>query len=94
MIDPIRPSFQSQFSSIDSTRVAFSFPSEIGKKYTIQTSSDLINWDPIETNISGTGDIIERKYSNQQKQQFFKLLRLEGFNPDFIRTINFFILFN
>ena len=89
MIDPIRPSFQSQFSSIDSTRVAFSFPSEIGKKYTIQTSSDLINWDPIETNISGTGDIIERKYSNQQKQQFFKLLRMEGFNPDFIRTINF-----
>ena len=89
MIDPIRPSFQSQFSSIDSTRVAFSFPSEIGKKYTIQTSSDLINWDPIETNIPGTGDIIERKYSNQQKQQFFKLLRVEGFNPDFIRTINF-----
>ena len=89
MIDPIRPSFQSQFSRIDSTRVAFSFPSEIGKKYTIQTSTDLINWDPIETNISGTGDIIERKYSNQQKQQFFKLLRVEGFNPDFIRTINF-----
>ena len=89
MIDPIGPSLQSQFSSIDSTRVAFSFPSEIGKKYTIQTSSDLINWDPIETNISGTGDIIERKYSNQQKQQFFKLLRVEGFNPDFIRTINF-----
>ena len=89
MVNPIRPIFQSQFSSIDSTRVAFSFPSEIGKKYTIQTSSDLINWDPIETNISGTGDIIERKYSNQQKQQFFKLLRMEGFNPDFIRTINF-----
>ena len=89
MVNPIRPIFQSQFSSIDSTRVAFSFPSEIGKKYTIQTSTDLINWDPIETNISGTGDIIERKYSNQQKQQFFKLLRMEGFNPDFIRTINF-----
>jgi hypothetical protein len=89
MNNPIRPSFQSQFSRIDSTRVAFSFPSEIGKKYTIQTSSDLINWDPLETNISGTGDIIERKYSNQQKQQFFKLLQVEGFNPDFIRTINF-----
>lgn len=89
MVDPIRPSFQSQFSRIDSTRVAFSFPSEIGKKYTIQSSTDLKNWEPIEANISGTGDIIERKYSNQQKQQFFKLQRVEGFIPDFIRTIKF-----
>jgi hypothetical protein len=89
MVDPIRPSFQSQFSRIDSTRVAFSFPSEIGKKYTIQSSTDLINWESIETNISGTGDIIERKYSNQQRNQFFKLLRVEGFTPDFIRTIKF-----
>ncbi len=75
MINPIRPSFQSHFSRIDSTRVEFSFPSEIGKKYTIQSSTDLINWDPIENNISGTGDIIERKYSNQQKQKFFKLIK-------------------
>ena len=89
MVDPIRPSFQSQFSRIDSTRVAFSFPSEIGKKYTIQSSTDLINWEPIEANISGTGDIIERKYSKQQRNQFFKLLRVEGFIPDFIRTIKF-----
>ena len=75
MINPIRPSFQSRVTRIDSTRVAFSFASETGKKYTIQTSSDLINWDPVENNISGTGDIIERKYLNHKRTQFFKLIK-------------------
>ena len=75
MIEQIRPSFQSRVTRIDSTRVAFSFASETGKKYTIQTSSDLIKWDPVENNVSGTGDIIERKYSNHKRTQFFKLIK-------------------
>ena len=89
MLYQIKPSFQTQVNRIDSTNVAFSFPSQAGKKYTIQTSSDLINWDPIENNILGTGNKIERKYSNQKGTYFFKLIREEAFSPNFIRTINF-----
>ena len=45
------------------TAVEFSFWAAKNKKYTIESSPDLVTWTPIETDISGRGTEVTRLYS-------------------------------
>jgi len=90
MIEQIRPVLQPQIRRLGNNQVALSFPSRNGKKYTIQRSIDLKNWESVESRIPGTDNLIEKLYPASQPNQFFKLVQEEvadEFFPDFIRTI-------
>jgi uncharacterized repeat protein (TIGR02543 family) len=42
--------------------VQFSFPSKQGERYTLEGSTNLVEWNPLETGIAGTGGTISRSY--------------------------------
>jgi uncharacterized repeat protein (TIGR02543 family) len=54
------------------TAIEFTFPAAVGKTYRIESSTDLADWEIVETGIAGTGGEIQRFYStrNQPKRYF------------------------
>ncbi len=52
--------------------LGISFPSVVGVKYNIETSSDLNTWSPIELSIPGTGSPIIRTYGAAPPQYFLR----------------------
>ncbi|RYD31016.1 MAG: hypothetical protein EOP86_18805 [Verrucomicrobiaceae bacterium] len=58
------------------TAVEFSFYAAKNKKYTIESSSDLQNWTPVQTDIPGLGGEITRLYSKRgQTKLFYRSVR-------------------
>lgn len=56
--------------------VEFQFSAALNSLYQIESSTDLMNWTIIETNIQGNGALITRLYSIQGKQKrFFRAVR-------------------
>ena len=51
--------------------VEIEFPSEVGKKYQLQSSQDLINWKNIDGSIPGTGQLIQRLHSVRGSRELF-----------------------
>jgi uncharacterized delta-60 repeat protein len=54
------------------TAIEFTFPSALGKTYTIEDSLDLTTWTTVESGIAGNGAVIQRFYStrNMPKRYF------------------------
>lgn len=61
--DPNNPASTPESISNIRTAVEFSFWAAKNKKYTIESSPDLVNWTSVETDITGRGAEITRLYS-------------------------------
>lgn len=56
------------------TAVEFTFSSAIGKTYRIEASTDLAEWETVETGIAGTGTTIQRFYSTRgMPKRYFRV---------------------
>lgn len=61
--NPNDPASTPESSSSLETAVEFTFHAAKGKSYTIQSSTDLKTWVPVEENITGSGNAVRRLYS-------------------------------
>lgn len=74
--DPRSPASTPESRSGIETAVEFSFYAAKNKKYTIESSSDLQNWNAVEMNIPGLGGEITRLYSKRgQTKLFYRSVR-------------------
>ena len=61
------------------TAVEFRFNAGNGLRYRIEGSTDLQNWDTVETNIIGTGGVVTRFYSiENQPKRYFRVVKVAG----------------
>lgn len=61
--NPKDPTSTPESSSSLDTAVEFTFHAAKGKLYTIESSTDLQTWMPVEQNIAGSGNAVRRLYS-------------------------------
>ncbi len=56
------------------TAIEFTFPAAIGKVYRIEASTDLDNWEIVESGIAGNGAVIQRFYSTRgMPKRYFRV---------------------
>jgi uncharacterized repeat protein (TIGR02543 family) len=61
------------------TAVEFRFNAGNGLRYRIEGSTDLQNWETVETNIIGTGGVVTRFYSiENQPKRYFRVVKVGG----------------
>jgi uncharacterized repeat protein (TIGR02543 family) len=61
------------------TAVEFRFNAGNGLRYRIEGSTDLLNWQTVETDIIGTGGVVTRFYSiENQPKRYFRVVKIAG----------------
>ena len=56
-------------------KIKIIFPTNRNNTYIIQSSSNLSEWRSIETNILGTGDLLERVFDLEQPSNYFRAIQ-------------------
>ena len=74
--DPNSPTSSPEGLSKTEPAVAFSFYGSDNNVYDIEASPDLINWSPLETNLTGPGNKVERCYSIRGEELNFYRARV------------------
>ena len=58
----------------ESGQVVLSFSAAVGSMYAIESSSDMRDWERLESEIAGAGDYVLRLFPASAKKRFFRLL--------------------
>ena len=64
-----------QISRLEGDHIALGFPTAAGNMYSIQGSSDMRSWELLESGIVGAGDDIQRTFTINGKESFFRVLK-------------------
>jgi len=64
-----------QISRLEGDHIALEFPTAAGNTYSIQGSSDMRSWELLESGIVGTGDDIQRTFTINGNESFFRILK-------------------
>jgi uncharacterized delta-60 repeat protein len=74
--DPASPTSKPDAYSVIMHAVEFRFGGENGVSYRIESTTDLVIWETVETPITGTGGVVTRFYSTEGKpRRFFRVRR-------------------